>query len=495
MKVNLSIKMISGFLAMSALLVLIGYLAISSIEFLQQSSRSILKENVSSLKAAEELEIALLDQKGYVSSYLLDGNRNWLNLLEEKKVKFNEWFRKAREVALTEKEKQILLEINKFYKKYDDARNRVIILYQKGDISEARRLLLNDVKDELEQIYDSCEKLLLFNEQLIAESAQKSETKTAKLYKIIWTMVVGSIFLGVIFGILISRGITKPIRQLVLKAKTATGEDIIEKIDIEKGDIEELESHVVRLIEQIEQSHKELEENREKLFQSQKLASLGQLSSGVAHEIRNPLTSIKMRAYSLQDELRGTPSQSEDIRVIGEEIERIEKIVQEFLDFVKPPEPNYELADINKILDSTLSLLIPNLKKQHITVEKSFNSSLPKVSVDKERIRQVFLNLALNSIQSMPDGGKLTVRSELNEANGKRYIEVKIIDTGAGISEESKDKIFDPFFSTKSAGSGLGLSIAYRVLELHRAEISFESRQGRGTVFTVKLPLEKEARA
>lgn len=477
---------------MSTSLVLIAYLAITSTKFLQQSSRSILKENVSSLKAAEELEIALLDQKGYVSSYLLDGNRNWLNLLEEKKARFNEWFKKARDVALTERERQILLEIDRLYKRYDDARNRVIILYQRGNVIEARRLLLIDVKDLLAQIYDSCEELILVNERLIAESAQKSEVRTAKLNRIIWTMVGGSIFLGVVLGIFISRGITRPIRRLVLKAKTATGEDITEKIEIKRGDIEELENHVTRLIQRIEQSHKELEENRKKLFQSEKLASLGQLASGVAHEIRNPLTSIKMRVYSLQDELKGIASHSEDIQVIREEIERIEKIVQEFLDFVKPPEPNYELADINKILGNTLNLLAPNLKKQAIAVEKTLKDNLPQAVVDKEKIRQVFLNLIINSIQSMPNGGRLSVYSNLEELNGRDCIEIRIKDTGIGIPEEHQNKIFDPFFSTKNAGSGLGLSIAYRILELHKAEISFESKEGQGTTFIVKLPLEKE---
>lgn len=493
MKLNLDTKMVSGFLVMSALLVLIGYLAITSTKFLQQSSRSILKENVSSLKAAEELEIALLDQKGYVSSYLLDGNRNWLNLLEEKKAKFNEWFKKAREVALTDKEKRILLEIDKVYRRYDDTRNEVIVLYQRGDVLEARRLLLGDVKALLDRIYDSCEELLLFNEQLIAESAKKSELRTVKLNKIIWAMAGGSIFLGIILGIFISRGITRPIRQLVLKAKTATGEDIMEKIEIKKGDIEELESHVTGLIQRIEQSHKELEENRKKLFQSEKLASLGQLASGVAHEIRNPLTAIKMRVYSLQDELKNVASQNEDIQTIREEIERMEKIVQDFLDFVKPPEPNYESANINKILENTLNLLAPNFKKQNISVEKHLKDNLPPVYVDKEKIKQVFLNLILNSIQAMPDGGSLSVSSEFTKMG---HAEIRIKDNGVGIPKECQDKIFDPFFSTKDRGSGLGLSIAYRILELHKGEISFEGKNGRGTTFIVTLPvrIEKEVK-
>ncbi len=160
---------------MAVLLILVGSLALITTRNVQGVSRAIMKENVSSLKAAEELEIALLNQKGLVASYFLDGNMLWLKTLEERKKDFYFWFKKAKDVALTDNEKNILQDVSLLYKSYDKQRNKAIRLYQPGNTVEARNVLLNDMKTSIDALYEKCEGLILANEVLIAKAEVASQ--------------------------------------------------------------------------------------------------------------------------------------------------------------------------------------------------------------------------------------------------------------------------------------------------------------------------------
>jgi CHASE3 domain sensor protein len=234
-------RIIAGFAIMAVLSVLIGYFAFITTGNLQKISSAIMKENVSSLKAAEELEIALLNQKGLVGNYLLDGNFAWLKTLDEKKKDFDTWFKNAQGVALTAEEKRILQDIHSIYKAYDNQRNRAVKLYQSNNVVDARRILANDMRNSVDSLYQKCEDLILVNEALIAKAEISSKKNVFRMTALIWLTIIGTLCLGGIMGFFMARKIN------------------------------------------------------EELVRSAKMASLGQLSATVAHEIRNPLTAIKMR--------------------------------------------------------------------------------------------------------------------------------------------------------------------------------------------------------
>ena len=256
---------------------------------------------------------------------------------------------------------------------------------------------------------------------------------------------------------------------------------------------EELKAFSGQLEDRVRRASARLEETQRQLFQSEKLAALGKLSAGIAHEIRNPLTSIKILIHSLVDERATENSREKDLAVIETEIARVNKIIKQFLDFARPRPPSLEPTDVRTILDETLALLVYEMEAQRISPEKRYAPDLPPVPMDREQMKQVFLNLMLNAIQAMEHGGTLRVAtlraSPAPGKGGRSAAEIGVEDTGPGIPEDLRSRIFEPFFSSKEEGIGLGLSIAQRIVEEHGGEIRVESKVGVGTTFVVALPL------
>jgi signal transduction histidine kinase len=252
---------------------------------------------------------------------------------------------------------------------------------------------------------------------------------------------------------------------------------------------QELKNFSQQMEERIQKTTADLRKTEAQLIRSEKLAALGQLAAGIAHEIRNPLTSINILIHSMRERLPSENFQQEDLKVIEEEIHRMNEIVDQFLRFAKPASPFLEKTDALSIFEEILQLLRPQVEKQRIRVEKEFQA-LPMILIDREQMKQAMLNLLLNAIQAMPGGGQLTL-SGRNSEDGQ-WIHLSVQDSGLGISPEDIDKLFDPFFSTKEGGIGLGLSITHRIIDQHHGKIEVESTPGNGTLFTVWLPIDYE---
>ncbi|MDI6762097.1 MAG: GAF domain-containing protein [Thermodesulfobacteriota bacterium] len=252
---------------------------------------------------------------------------------------------------------------------------------------------------------------------------------------------------------------------------------------------QELKNFSVQMEEKIQKTTADLRKTEAQLIRSEKLAALGQLAAGIAHEIRNPLTSINILIHSLRERLPSENSQQEDLKVIEEEIHRMNEIVDQFLRFAKPASPFLEKTDVLSIVEETLQLLRLQIEKQRIVVEKEFQA-LPMIQMDREQMKQAMLNLLLNAIQAMPEGGQLTLKGQ-NSKEGQ-WIHLSIEDSGMGISPEDIDQLFDPFFSTKEGGIGLGLSITHRIIDQHHGKMEVENAPEKGTIFTVWLPIHYE---
>jgi signal transduction histidine kinase len=217
----------------------------------------------------------------------------------------------------------------------------------------------------------------------------------------------------------------------------------------------------------------------EQTRRAERLAAVGELAAGVAHEIRNPLTIIKMIFES------GTALNTKDIEIIKEELERMGKIISHFLKFAKPSDPNRELCDVNDGLANVLLLLTHLLDAKQIILHRRLETDLPKIHADPIQLRQVFLNVLMNSIEALPENGTIRV-SSARVASGK--IRIKIEDNGSGMPKEVKDKLFVPFTTTKPTGLGLGLSIVKRIIKGHHGKIRIESMENRGTSVEIDLP-------
>ena len=234
---------------------------------------------------------------------------------------------------------------------------------------------------------------------------------------------------------------------------------------------------------------REIRDLQEKVRRSERLASLGRLAAGVAHEIRNPLSSIRGFAQFFIQRFKGQEKEQEYASIMVKEVDRLNRVITELLDFARPKDPHRDLHSLGEIVEHTLKLLEPELTKRNVEVEKAFSPDVPSVRVDRDQVSQALLNLLLNSMESMDGEGK--IRIDLRKSNSRPLMELVISDTGKGIPQEDLGKVFDPFFSTKRKGTGLGLAIVHQIVESHKGEITVESREGEGTTFRILLPMRE----
>lgn len=220
---------------------------------------------------------------------------------------------------------------------------------------------------------------------------------------------------------------------------------------------------------------------------SAKLTALGRLTSGVAHEVKNPLNAMMIHLEILKEKLDVPPEQvQQSLEVIGSEIRRLDRVVQGFLKFIRPEELSLKLLDVNALLKDVVALLETEWQKDGIRFAFQFDPILPLMAADEELLRQAFLNILLNACQAMPTGGTVAISTE---QEGDEIVRVSIADTGVGIPPEDIDKIFHLYYTTKPGGSGIGLSLVYRVAQMHDGSIEVSSKVGRGTTMVVRLPV------
>ncbi|MBN2031301.1 PAS domain S-box protein [bacterium] len=248
----------------------------------------------------------------------------------------------------------------------------------------------------------------------------------------------------------------------------------------------------------------QLKQMQSEVIRMDRLASLGVLASGIAHEIKNPLAGIKTMAQACDEEFDENDPRREYLTRIVRQVNRLDDLLKTFFAYARPKPPNRKQHQLSEILREVITLVSKRLTNSGITYHENFHPDIPKLMIDSQQFQQVFLNLILNAVEAMPSGGTLTIsanrigksekgiiqrnnKSKNKFMNGS-HVEIIVSDTGTGIDYDKLETIFDPFFTTKSNGTGLGLSIVYRIVEEHQGDIRVESRIGSGTSFKITLP-------
>jgi two-component system NtrC family sensor kinase len=322
-------------------------------------------------------------------------------------------------------------------------------------------------------------------------------------------------FLCVVFLLVIlyfsTTRITNPLQKMVVATQVISKGDLAHRVKINSRDeigylaesfnrmTVNLEAANEKLIEwgktlekKVEERTKELRKMQAHLIQSEKLASLGKLAAGIAHEINNPLGGILIYSNLLLEDTEKDSPHYENLKKIVKETSRCKDIVKGLLEFARPKEPETSLIGVNEILEGSLAIMEKQALFQNISIKKSYESDLPKIIADSAQLQQVFMNIILNAAEATAGNGTLTLSTSLNPDS--KCIEVKFSDTGQGIKEEDKKRLFEPFFSTKEVGkgTGLGLAISYSIIQKHQGTIEVKSQIGKGSTFTVKLPVIEE---
>jgi signal transduction histidine kinase len=292
--------------------------------------------------------------------------------------------------------------------------------------------------------------------------------------------------LGMILIIFLAKRYTQPIQTLALKVRKVAAGDLSVTVPVEsKDELGELAQSFNEMVEQLRQ-RKDLEE---RLHEAEHLSRVGQLASGIAHEIRNPLNYISLAIDHLKDEMKhDTGEKRADIEKIAdtikEEVRKANYMVLNFMNYGRPLKLRRTEGSYRDLVERALTVLRDKLKEQKVTVKLDIPAELPPLYCDQELMRNCLFNFITNGAQSMPDGGELTVSAAFSDG----FFRLTFTDRGTGIAPEDMEKIFQPYFTTKEAGIGLGLAITERIIKEHGGEIRVESLPGEGTTFTVLMP-------
>lgn len=257
---------------------------------------------------------------------------------------------------------------------------------------------------------------------------------------------------------------------------------------------DKMENWTKSLEEEVQKKTAEIVRAQEQLINAEKLASLGRMAAGVAHELNSPLTGIVTFAHLMMKRIPSENTQDiEDLKIIIDQAERCSKIVRGLLGFSRKTASEKTFVDINTLIENTLSMVRNQAKFYNIAFDIQLDKSIPEISADPNQIQQVFLNLLINAADAMEEKGRITIASRMIAEGDNRFVEIEFTDTGPGISEDIKSKIFEPFFTTKPAGkgTGLGLAVSYGIIKKHDGQIFVRSEQGRGASFFIRLPVVK----
>lgn len=293
--------------------------------------------------------------------------------------------------------------------------------------------------------------------------------------------VLFSVIAGILGAFYIIRKLMRDVNR-INEGVEKMENDLSCRIDISSGELGQVADGINRMAEKLEEQ-KALEE---RLHQADKMAAIGQFVSGIAHELRNPLSIMKGSLQLMERESSFSDEDIKFIKIIKEQIERQNLVIEELLKFAKPSQSNFEAIDLNNVIDSIMSFAGAYLRDSEIKLYRMKSAKAVIVNGDVEKLKQVFLNLILNAVQAMPQGGSLSI--EIEEIEGKE-VAVHFRDSGKGISESNIETIFNPYYTTKDEGTGLGLSISYQLVQLHGGTINAKNMDKGGAEFTVTLPI------
>jgi signal transduction histidine kinase len=445
------------------------------------------------MDSALSMQTALIMQTERPGDSRAGGDAGWQGEMKTYHDAFKDALRSARESASMEESRNLLDGVREEYFRFASCREKVLELYRSGD-GEAGALL-PEARARFLSIHNLCERLRGIHQQHIRKLKVKNQREATVIHWAASGILVGAVSCALVLGAILVRQVLGPIRRLALAVgpppEKSRGEDAADISD----EVNTLADRVHNLIEDADHTQAKLRLSREHLLRSEKLAMVGKLAAGAAHSIRTPLTSVKMRLFSLEHALELPPSQKEDFEVISDELRHVDNIVRNFLEFSRRPNLRIEKASPSNAVDMALQLLRHRFESSGVEIrrERPAQRPLPAVLADMEQLKEALVIILANACEALGARGAITIREEESAANSKdKKAIIRISDTGPGIPETIRDKLFEPFFTTKEEGTGLGLSIAMRIMEDHAGSLTVESSEGRGTTFTIALPIREK---
>ena len=452
--------------------VLVFALAVSLAVYLNQlqaEAANVRRENDESWHAAGNLEESLY--------HLIALHRRNIREVEPLHERVREHLAEIESLADKPQEKVLFHQLDRGFDEY-------LADWQKSGTTPVNSLQLADRLES--QLIPLCRQLRDYNSGQVELSEREQQRA---LRRMTWGLgIVGGLtsLAGLVLGFGLSRGLRRTIHQLLIRVQGASELLSQELPPVEwkqngNGQADEAQN----LVQQVEQVVEKLQQREREVLRAERLAAVGQLAAGVGHEIRNPLTSIKLLIQTSRRDPQSGGLSDEDLDLIEQEIQRLERAVQGFLDYARPPKLQRTACDLSALVQKTLNLVRGRAERQHVNLQFEEPAAPVILEADAAQLQQVLVNLTLNALDAMPHGGKLGIAIE---ANDSQRIELRVADTGPGIPSEIFPRIFEPFVTAKETGLGLGLVVSKRIVEEHGGTIKASNREQAGAEFTLLLP-------
>jgi len=447
MKSRVKWRVVGFSLAIASLALLIGGAASASWRELRELHKQFSNSQLRSFEIADHLQATILRLNNSIVAYQLRGDPADVEEFQRASRRLNEWIDEKKPDLSSPQERKLLDQIDTAYDDYMETGNRVIASLQTNGTTRSVANIEKIINASLVML-----ELGYHLEDAHRNSLEASLATSQQSISLLQSVIFGALFLLVALGLwlamVIYRDMLRPLRT-------------------------------------------QLGESRAIIERQEKLASLGLLAAGVAHEIRNPLTAIKARLFILQKQFGPGTSEQAEGAFISQEIHRLERILRDFLEFARPSEPQFEELGAAEVLRDAGTLLAPELDKRRVCLRLA-NAPDLKLRGDRQQLKQVLINLIQNAADSIDAGGDVALSARAANAvlggQLRPAVILEVADSGKGIPREVEERIFDPFFTTKEKGTGLGLSIAARIVEKHGGMLEYQTQMNRGTIFSVILP-------
>ncbi len=504
MRSRLVFRLVVPSLAVSVFLLALGALAGWYVHVQQNRASRLMAESANRVRTAGRTVSAIREVRFYLNRFAISGDRRHLDAIRSVIVAMRNELAQAELLDQTESKKDLLQGIREAYSELDKELDTLFAESQVDPQRTAQSLAEGLVT---ERLLVPAQEYVDLGESAIVLGGQRMQAVADRVgFGLLLLGACGAVA-GLVAGFAIARGVQASLLQVYLPIKLATGklEEVIGPIKLERrGDVEELDAVLQALTERVDTVVDRLRQSQLEVLRAEQLAAVGQLGAGLAHELRNPLMAMKILIQTATEAKDSGCLQGRDLSVLQEEVTRLEKAIQRFLDFAKPPRLERHRFDLRSVVQQTLDLVSHRAGRQDVRIQSHLPEAPLEVYADPEQVRQVLLNTLMNSLDALPEGGNIWLELSTEEAcqegrqDGKHLealegasccVAIRVADDGVGIPKELGERIFDPFISTKDTGLGLGLATCRRIVEAHGGEIrAGDSSAGTGAEFHIRLP-------
>ncbi len=462
---------------------------------LYEAHRRVLSDNVASIQAAGAMQDVLWRLQAVVMEAAGPPDEAARQEVSHLQAAFLEHLHEAEQTAFSPEEQQLVKAIGDHFTAYrDHLQRRLDTAPPVEKAPTAKQVVVEHVGRTMSLAQDvalPCKQLLELNEQLLADSTARNTQLVALFRPIRMVFLVAGPAIGILFGIWVARGLHRTVSQISVTLEGAVGElahEVGRVHVVSSSDLPSLQHQAQVISSHIREVVDQLQAARREAIRTERLAAVGELAAGVAHELRNPLTSVKLLVQRAAQRRPDRSLNDKHLHVIQEEITRMENTIQGLLDFARPPELRRVSHDLRATMQRALNLIDGHAKQQDVCVTADLPDLPVVVDGDPEQLHQVLVNLLLNGIDAMSGGGVLEVAVEpCTDHEG--MCRIRVCDSGSGIPASVMDRLFEPFVSSKQRGTGLGLAISRRIVQQHGGTLTAVNLEGRGAMFTIELPL------